>query len=71
MQELPLRPIAAGMVFAEDVEPAKGLLIARGQEVTAGLLEQVRHFSVALAIREPVRMIAARGEPLPAEAVAA
>lgn len=58
VQELRLSELAVGMVFDEDVPSAKGLLlIARGQEVTAGLLERVRNFSSDLGIREPIRMV--------------
>jgi response regulator RpfG family c-di-GMP phosphodiesterase len=58
VQELRLRELAAGMFFDEDVTSTRGvLLIARGQEVTPGLLERVRNFSSELGIREPVRMV--------------
>lgn len=58
VQELRLCELAVGMVFDEDVMSAKGLLlIARGQEVTPGLLERVRNFSSELGIREPIRMV--------------
>ncbi|MGH9717208.1 MAG: response regulator [Candidatus Acidiferrales bacterium] len=56
--ELRLRDMAVGMFFDEDVTSARGLLlIARGQEVTPGLLERVRNFSSELGIREPIRMV--------------
>jgi response regulator RpfG family c-di-GMP phosphodiesterase len=58
IMELPLRELAVGMFFDQDVKSSKGLLlIARGQEVTPGLLERVRNFSSALAIPEPIRMV--------------
>jgi response regulator RpfG family c-di-GMP phosphodiesterase len=58
VQELRLRELAVGMFFDEDVKSAKGLLlIARGQEVTPGLLERVRNFSSELGIHEPIRMV--------------
>lgn len=58
MRELKLREIDVGMAFGEDVRSSKGLLlIARGQQVTAGLQERVRNFSVELGVREPIRMI--------------
>jgi response regulator RpfG family c-di-GMP phosphodiesterase len=58
IHELTLREIVAGMIFDEDVKSSKGLLlIARGQEVTPGLLERVRNFSSELGIRQPIRMI--------------
>ena len=56
--ELPLRGLTVGMFFDQDVRSSKGLLlIARGQEVTPGLLERVRNFSSSLGIREPIRMV--------------
>ncbi len=56
--ELPLRDLAVGMFFNQDVRSSKGvLLIARGQEVTPGLLERVRNFSSGLGIREPIRVV--------------
>lgn len=60
VREVRLREIRAGMVFAEDVTTQTGLLlIARGQEVTAGLLQRVRNFSENIGVKEPVRMIVA------------
>lgn len=55
--DLRLREITKGMRFAEDVRSAKGvLLIARGQEVTDGLLERLHNFHFAGGVREPIRM---------------
>jgi hypothetical protein len=60
VRELRLREVSAGMVFGEDVTTASGLLlIARGQEVTAGLLGRIHNFSRTLGVREPIRMILA------------
>jgi len=60
VRELRLREVKAGMVFGEDVTTASGLLlIARGQEVTAGLLGRIHNFSKTLGVREPIRMILA------------
>jgi len=60
VQEMRLREVRAGMRFAEDVRTRKGvLLIARGQEVTVGLLERIRNFSEHLGVKEPVWMIVA------------
>jgi len=57
VQQFRLRDLAVGMYFDEDVTSARGLLlIARGQEVTPGLLERVRNFSSEMGIREPIRM---------------
>lgn len=56
--ELKFSQMRPGMVFAEDVRSAKGLLlIARGQEVTASLLERIHNSMKDHAIREPVQMI--------------
>ena len=72
VHELLLRDIETGMIFGEDVKSAKGLLlIARGQEVTAGLLERARNFSNELGIREPVRMVVKEAKSEPTEAVTA
>lgn len=68
--ELSIREIAVGMVFDQDVRSSKGvLLIARGQEVTPGLLERVRNFSPGLGIREPLRMVARQLVHQPAQPV--
>ena len=65
--ELPLRDLTVGMSFDQDVRSSKGLLlIARGQEVTPGLLERVRNFSSGLGIHEPIRMVVRQLAPDPA-----
>jgi len=70
VHELRLDEIASGMLFGEDVKSARGLLlIARGQEVTPGLLERIRNFSSELGIREPIRMIERRAIPQASPAV--
>jgi hypothetical protein len=62
VREVALCEVQAGMVFAEDVTTAAGvLLIARGQEVTPALVERIRSFSGTLGVREPVRMILGSG----------
>jgi hypothetical protein len=65
--EIELGAVRIGMVFAEDIKTATGvLLIARGQEVTERLVERVRNFSHLHAARQRVRVIippqAARAE---------
>jgi response regulator RpfG family c-di-GMP phosphodiesterase len=56
--EVALRELTVGMFFDQDVRSSKELLlIARGQEVTPGLLERVRNFSSGLGIHEPIRMV--------------
>ena len=58
MVELQIRELAIGMVFGEDLKSPSGmLLVARGQEVTAGLLERLRNFPAEVANRQLVRMI--------------
>jgi response regulator RpfG family c-di-GMP phosphodiesterase len=57
VREMPLKLIEIGMVFAADVRtPAGALLVARGHEVTAGLVERVRNFSYEIAMQK-VRLI--------------
>jgi HD-GYP domain-containing protein (c-di-GMP phosphodiesterase class II) len=66
VREVRLRDVRPGMVFAADVTTRTGmLLIARGQEVTAGMLERIRNFSEHLGVKEPVLMTipAAPGRP--------
>jgi len=51
--------VQLGMVFANDVETLRGmLLIARGQEVTPSLLERIRNFSAGVGLKEPIRITA-------------
>ena len=58
VKELPLDGLRLGMVFAEDVTTPTGLLlVAKGQEVTPGLLERIRNFSISLGVKEPIRAI--------------
>jgi len=58
MVELQIRELAIGMVFGEDLKSPSGmLLVARGQEVTPGLLERLRNFPADVANRQLVRMI--------------
>jgi response regulator RpfG family c-di-GMP phosphodiesterase len=57
VRELALKNVRRGMTFAEDVTTRGGLLlIARGQEVTEGLIERIHNFSPTLGVREPVRV---------------
>jgi response regulator RpfG family c-di-GMP phosphodiesterase len=56
--ELPLDGVSAGMILAENVLTAKGaLVVARGQEVTAGLIEKFRNSSLDRPDDGPVRVI--------------
>jgi response regulator RpfG family c-di-GMP phosphodiesterase len=58
VRELPLSGLAAGMILAQDVRTTKGtLFVARGQEVTAGLIEKFRNSHAGLFTAEPIRVI--------------
>ncbi len=60
VRELPLVALRVGMVLAQDVKMQSGaLLVARGFEVTAGLVERMRNFGPG-SVREPVRVIVPR-----------
>jgi response regulator RpfG family c-di-GMP phosphodiesterase len=55
---LPLEDLAAGMVLAQDVRTTNGILfVARGQEVTAGLIERFRNSHPGLFGAEPIRVV--------------
>lgn len=57
VREVPANALRVGMVFADDVKTHAGtLLVARGYEVTLGLLERLRNFRPG-TVREPVRVI--------------
>ncbi|HEY0703287.1 MAG TPA: HD domain-containing phosphohydrolase [Candidatus Acidoferrales bacterium] len=59
MVELQIRDLTVGMIFGQDLKSAAGvLLVARGQEVTPGLLERLRNVPADMADRRSVRMIA-------------
>lgn len=61
--ELGLGDLREGMVFVEDLLSTTGLvLVARGQEVTAGLLERIRNFAKNAGIAEPIRVTTPRPE---------
>jgi hypothetical protein len=45
------------MVLAQDVRTRNGLLlVARGQEVTASLLQRLHNFSLLPGIQEPIQV---------------
>jgi len=49
--------VREGMTFIEDVLAKNGmLLVARGQEVTSGLLVRLNNFSTSLGLCEPLRV---------------
>jgi response regulator RpfG family c-di-GMP phosphodiesterase len=54
--ELRLAEVQAGMIFVDDVRAGDGtLLVARGQEVTASLLDRIQTFWSDLDVKEPIR----------------
>ncbi len=58
--ELPLAGLRAGMVFAADLRLLNGtLLIARGHEVTAGLLERLSNIRPG-TVKEPIYVVASQ-----------
>lgn len=68
IQEVTLRELRPGMAFAEDVKTLRGLLlIARGQEVTPGLMERIMNFSPGLGVKEPVRVLLSHASASSAE----
>jgi hypothetical protein len=68
VRELPLDCLSVGMVLAQNIRTAKGILfVARGQEVTAGLIEKFRNSYPGRFHGEPVRVIL---PDLPEESVA-
>jgi len=46
-----------GMVFADDVNTEKRLLVARGQEVTSSLMERLQNFDSEVGVRQPLRVV--------------
>jgi len=46
------------MIFADDVNSGKRLLIARGQEVTSSLMERLQNFDSDVGVRQPLRVAA-------------
>lgn len=60
VREKTLRELKPGMVLAEDMLAGSGvLLVARGQEITIGLMERVWNFARRMKVREPVRVYGA------------
>ena len=63
VRELPLNALTPGMVVAQDVMMTTGaLLVARGYELTASLLERLRNFRSG-TVREPIRVLVKVGGP--------
>jgi response regulator RpfG family c-di-GMP phosphodiesterase len=58
VEELGLALIHPGMVLMDDVRSLSGgLLIARGHEVTASLIERIRNVSRNVGVKEPLRVL--------------
>ncbi len=58
VRELPLNGLAAGMVLAQDVRTTKGMLfVARGQEVTAGLIEKFHNSHPGMFGTDPILVV--------------
>jgi response regulator RpfG family c-di-GMP phosphodiesterase len=62
IREVFLSTLCSGMVFVDDVKMQNGmLLVARGYEVTPGLLERVRNLAPG-TIKEPLRVLLKAGD---------
>jgi hypothetical protein len=67
VRELPVTSLRPGMIFAQDVRNRKGnLFVARGQEVTRGLVEKLKLFAPDLLGGAWIRVIVE--DPQPGEA---
>jgi len=65
LREIPVAGLRVGMVIAADVRLASGaLLVARGFEVSASLLERIRNLRAGSVV-SPVRVFIATPRPLP------
>jgi response regulator RpfG family c-di-GMP phosphodiesterase len=59
VQELAVTALRPGLVFVDDVRTRDGsLLIARGHEITQGLLDRIRNFAKSVGVREPLKVVA-------------
>ncbi|HEY2387681.1 MAG TPA: response regulator [Candidatus Binatia bacterium] len=57
IREVRLPELRIGMLLADDVvSESEMLLVARGQEVTTGLLERLRNFAAHVGVRQPIRV---------------
>lgn len=58
MKTITVKELRSGMVFAQECTTLDGrLLVARGQEVTPGVLERVRNFADNLGVKEPLSVL--------------
>src|ERR1017187_2055119 len=64
VRELPVTSLRPGMIFAQDVRNQKGhLFVARGQEVTRGLVEKLKLFAPDLLGGSWIRVIVEDTQP--------
>ena len=64
IEEMPVAALRTGLTFADDVRTRDGgLLIARGHEITQGLLDRIRTFNRNVGIREPLKILVAVASP--------
>jgi response regulator RpfG family c-di-GMP phosphodiesterase len=60
-REIYVRELAVGMTLAADVQTPSGrLLIARGQELTAGTIERLRNMADAGSVGQPLQVLVVR-----------
>lgn len=60
VRDMPLADLREGMVFAEDLRTATGLLlVARGHAATKALLERLRNFGAAMGLKGTYRVVVA------------
>lgn len=72
IREVPILGLRKGMVLIDPVETVDGrLLVARGQEVSAGMVERLRNFSANVEVKEPLRVLVLLGGVREAERAAA
>lgn len=63
IRELRFQDVKLGMVFVDDVRAEDGtLLVARGQDVTSGLLHRIENYWAYLALPAPVRVTIRAGD---------
>lgn len=64
IREVSIAALHEGMIVAEDIKTADGMLmVARGQEITAGFLERLRNDRSG-SVRDPLKIIARAGQRL-------
>ncbi len=64
IQEVALNEVRPGMIFAQDVKTRRGgLILARGQLATPGVIERLNNFSLTVGVQEPFRVILREARP--------